>query len=84
MMMFVQFHPQIIFLHCITQFEGSGGENDLADGYHVARYLSHHHPEEYHLLTHTPVYFWNKGVTTVDDESREFYKLFNTPIIVYV
>ncbi|KAK4323385.1 hypothetical protein Pmani_005904 [Petrolisthes manimaculis] len=72
----------IIFLHCITQFEGSGGENDLADGYHVARYLHQHHPHQYHLLTHTPVYFWNKGVTTVEGEEHQFYKLFNTPIIV--
>ncbi|KAK3879448.1 hypothetical protein Pcinc_015981 [Petrolisthes cinctipes] len=72
----------IIFLHCITQFEGSGGENDLADGYHVSEYLRHHHPHQYHLLTHTPVYFWNKGVTEVEGETQEFYKLFNTPIIV--
>ena len=76
------FPPQIIFLHCITQFEGKGGENDLADGFHVADYLKQFHPVEYRILTETPVYFWDKGVAQVKQETTEYHKIVNIPIIV--
>ncbi|KAK7078956.1 Gamma-butyrobetaine dioxygenase [Halocaridina rubra] len=74
--------PGIIFLHCITQFTGPGGENDLADGFWVAKYLQQNHPEEYKTLTETGVYFWNKGSALVAQETTEFYKLLNIPMIV--
>ncbi|MPC41954.1 Gamma-butyrobetaine dioxygenase [Portunus trituberculatus] len=79
---YFQYVPGIIFLHCITQFEGKGGENDLADGFHVADYLKQFHPKEYHILTNTPVYFWDKGVAQVKQETTEYHKIVNIPIIV--
>ncbi|XP_037796259.1 gamma-butyrobetaine dioxygenase-like [Penaeus monodon] len=74
--------PGIIFLHCLIQFEGAGGENDLADGFYVAEHLKRHHPREYRLLTETPVYFWNKGSALVAQETTQFHKLLNIPLIV--
>lgn len=74
--------PGIIFLHCITQFEGEGGENDLSDGFQVARYLKEHHPGEYRILTDTPVYFWDKGTAQVKEETTEYHKIINLPILV--
>ncbi|XP_042205656.1 gamma-butyrobetaine dioxygenase-like [Homarus americanus] len=79
---YYEYVPGIIFLHCITQFTGEGGENDLTDGFHVAEYMRRHHPQEYELLTDTPVYFWNKGSALVEQETTEFYKLLNIPMIV--
>ncbi|XP_042873993.1 gamma-butyrobetaine dioxygenase-like isoform X1 [Penaeus japonicus] len=74
--------PGIIFLHCLTQFEGAGGENDLADGFYVANHLRQHHPQQYRLLAETPVYFWNKGSALVAQETTQFHKLLNIPLIV--
>lgn len=79
---YYEYVPGIIFLHCITQFTGPGGENDLADGFWVAKYLKEHHPQEYNILTETPVYFWNKGSALVEQETTEFHKLLNIPMIV--
>lgn len=79
---YFQYVPGIIFLHCITQFEGKGGENDLADGFHIANYLKQFHPREYRILTDTPVYFWDKGVAQVKQETSEYHKIVNIPIIV--
>lgn len=79
---YFQYVPGIIFLHCITQFEGQGGENDLADGFQVAEYLKQNHPKEYRLLTDTPVYFWDKGTAQVKQETTEYHKIVNIPIIV--
>ncbi|XP_068228654.1 gamma-butyrobetaine dioxygenase-like [Palaemon carinicauda] len=79
---YYEYVPGIIFLHCITQFTGHGGENDLADGFWVAEYLKKHHPKEYNILTETPVYFWNKGSALVKQETTEFHKLLNIPLIV--
>ncbi|KAG0718618.1 Gamma-butyrobetaine dioxygenase [Chionoecetes opilio] len=79
---YFQYVPGIIFLHCITQFEGQGGENDLTDGFQVAQYLKQHHPREYRILTDTPIYFWDKGVAQVKQETTGYHKIINIPIIV--
>ncbi|XP_076056491.1 gamma-butyrobetaine dioxygenase-like [Oratosquilla oratoria] len=74
--------PGIIFLHCITQHFGEGGENDLIDGFRLAEYIKAHHPEDFRILTQTGVYFWNKGIARVEQETKEFYKLLKIPLIV--
>ncbi|XP_071512585.1 gamma-butyrobetaine dioxygenase-like [Panulirus ornatus] len=74
--------PGIIFLHCIKQFSGSGGENDVVDGFHVAEYLRQLHPHEYQTLANTHVYFWNRGSGSVQRQTKDFHKLLKIPLIV--
>lgn len=38
-------------LHCIEQAPGTGGANQLVDGFHVSQELQNNHPEKFDLLT---------------------------------
>ena len=73
---------QIIFLHCIDQIKSSGGVNQLADGFHIAKLIKLKYPKVYQQLTNNPIYFWNKGQAQVDQETTEFLKLLNVPMIM--
>ena len=47
---FKSFNPQIQFLHCITQHEGSGGDNQFSDGLAIAEQIKQTHPTEWQVL----------------------------------
>ena len=55
-------------LHCIKQAD-EGGANTLVDGFRVATSLKEEHPEYFHILKDTPVYY----VDTCTDEGKAFH-----------
>ena len=48
--------PGLQFLHCLV-FEATGGESLLVDGFQAAKVLQQRHPDDYAVLTSTPVRF---------------------------
>lgn len=58
---FYEHMPGTIFLHCIKQHEGPGGETMLADGFYAADKLRRNHPEKYALLANLRGYWKDKG-----------------------
>ena len=44
---------QTVFLHCIVQHQGKGGETMLCDGFHCAEILRRERPDWFHLLATT-------------------------------
>ncbi|KAK8393294.1 hypothetical protein O3P69_013366 [Scylla paramamosain] len=74
---YYEYKPGVQFIHCITQYEGVGGDSQITDAIHVARQLQKECPEHYRLLTDTPVDWFDIGT----DETGEFYKLLRLPVI---
>lgn len=74
---YYEYKPGVQFIHCVVQYEGTGGESLLADAVHVAHQLKTLYPEKYSILTQTPVDWFDKGV----DELGEFYKILQIPMI---
>lgn len=58
---FMDYPPGTVWLHCVRQHTGSGGENDLSDGFHAAEILREKNPDLFDTLVRTPVYFQDKG-----------------------
>ncbi|XP_066969074.1 gamma-butyrobetaine dioxygenase-like [Macrobrachium rosenbergii] len=73
--------PGIIFIHCVKQHIGTGGESVIADGLFGAELLRKEHPEAFEILTTTDSYFWDKGHANFSWEMDEFYKISKFPII---
>lgn len=73
--------PGIIFIHCVKQHIGTGGESVIADGLYGAEILRREHPEAFEILTNTDSYFWDKGHANYSWEMDEFYKIARFPII---
>lgn len=73
--------PGIIFIQCVEQHEGTGGESVIADGLFGAEYLRRNHPQAFEILTTTDSYFWDKGHANYSWEMDEFYKIARFPII---
>ncbi|XP_064120347.1 gamma-butyrobetaine dioxygenase-like isoform X1 [Macrobrachium nipponense] len=73
--------PGIIFIHCLKQHVGTGGESVVADGLFGAELLRKEHPEAFQILTTTDSYFWDKGHANFSWEMDEFYKISKFPII---
>ncbi|KAK7086511.1 Gamma-butyrobetaine dioxygenase [Halocaridina rubra] len=73
--------PGIIFIHCVEQHIGTGGESVITDGLFAAEILRKQHPEYFDILTKTDSYFWDKGHANFDWEMAEFYKISRMPII---
>jgi len=53
--------PGTVFLHCIQQHQGKGGETMLADGFKAAEILKSTQPDKYRLLAETVTYFKDIG-----------------------
>merc|ERR1712181_148516 len=61
--------PGTIFLHCIEQHDGEGGETMLVDGFHAAEILRKNHPEMYQLLSNTMASFRDIGTDFIKFDS---------------
>ncbi|XP_063612454.1 gamma-butyrobetaine dioxygenase-like isoform X1 [Penaeus indicus] len=73
--------PGIIFIHCLKQHIGTGGESVIADGLLAAEILRKSNPDAFHVLTSTDAYFWDKGHANYSWEMPEFYKISRHPIL---
>ena len=58
---YYDYMPGTVFLHCIVQHEGEGGDTMLCDGYHCADILRADHPDYYRLLSQTCTSFRDVG-----------------------
>jgi len=61
--------PGTIFLHCIEQHEGEGGETMLVDAFHAAQILRKKHPKMYQLLSNTVASFRDVGTDYIKFDS---------------
>lgn len=71
----------IIFIQCVEQHPGAGGESVVADGLFAAEELRRNHPEDFKILASTDMYFWDKGHGNYSWEMPEFYKIAKFPVI---
>lgn len=69
--------PGVQLLHCISQYEGHGGDNLLVDSFCVAEKLRELHPEKFKLLTDTLVDFYDIGV----EDGINFHAINQEPTI---
>ena len=65
----------------VKQHEGTGGESVMSDGLFCSEILRKRFPDEYNILSQTPVYFWDKGLKGYELEVDDFYKITKHPII---
>ncbi|KAK4306755.1 hypothetical protein Pmani_021442 [Petrolisthes manimaculis] len=73
--------PGIIFIHCLKQHEGTGGESMTADGLYGAELLRKNHPMAFNILASTDIYFWDKGHGNFAWEMEDFHKISKFPVI---
>ena len=64
---------------CIQNVPTKGGENEFADGFHVAEVMRRDYPEEFRILTNTPVQFVDIGT-----DYYQYHKLHSSPTIEWV
>lgn len=74
-------YSQIIFIQCVAQHPGAGGESIVTDGLFAAEELRRSYPEDFKILATTDVYFWDKGHANFTWEMDEFYKIAKFPVI---
>ncbi|KAG7169311.1 Gamma-butyrobetaine dioxygenase-like 4 [Homarus americanus] len=72
-----KYKPCIQMLHCIRQFHGEGGDNQLTDGFQVSHNFRTLHPDKFHILATTPVDFIDIGV----EDGRDFFLVNHDPMI---
>lgn len=75
---YYDYMPGTIFLHCIEQHMGTGGETMLADGFQAAQKLKEKYPEKYQLLANTITCFKDVG-----SELTEFDKMSQHPFLIH-
>ncbi|XP_050733899.1 gamma-butyrobetaine dioxygenase-like isoform X2 [Eriocheir sinensis] len=73
--------PGIIFIQCVEQHPGAGGESVVTDGLFAAEELRRNHPEDFRILATTDMYFWDKGHANYSWEMPEFHKIAKFPVI---
>ena len=66
-----------MFLHCIEQHAGEGGETMLTDGFHAAALLKRDQPEMYKLLSETITSFRDVGT-----DYTQFDKITQLPFLM--
>jgi len=76
---YYDYMPGIQILHFIVQYEGAGGETQLADGARVCRDLQQEDPAAFHTLTNVRVDF--KNVTRAQKDDKHHFKLLQAPVI---
>jgi len=75
---YYDYMPGTIFLHCIEQHEGKGGETMLTDGFHAAAKLKEKQPDMYKLLAETVTSFRDVGT-----DYTKFDKITEFPFLVH-
>ncbi|XP_043226956.1 gamma-butyrobetaine dioxygenase-like [Amphibalanus amphitrite] len=75
---YYDYMPGIQLLHFIVQYEGKGGETQLADGAKVCEDLRREDPQAFHTLATVPVDFKN---VTKSDNGQAHFKLLKAPVI---
>lgn len=70
--------PGTLFLHCITQHEGPGGETMLADGFYAAQKLKQQDPSSYKILAEIPGQFRDIGT-----DFKKFHKENRQPFLMH-
>jgi len=75
---YYDYMPGTVFLHCIVQHEGKGGETMLCDGFHCAQLLKESHPEWYHLLSTTCTSWRDVGQDYI-----QFDKITQKPFLIH-
>ncbi|XP_037799323.1 gamma-butyrobetaine dioxygenase-like [Penaeus monodon] len=73
----LHYKPCVQLLHCISQFEGDGGDSILADSHRVALQMRELYPQKFRFLTDVLVNF--RDVAT--DEGFEFDIIARRPMI---
>ena len=63
-------------LHCIKQVPTKGGENQFADGFHVAEVVKKLRPDYYKILCTSLVDFYDIGT-----DYYKFHKFARRPVI---
>lgn len=58
-----EMQPGVQFLHCLAN-ETTGGDSIFVDGFAIAAALRERFPEDFQILTTTPVPFWNRDSVT--------------------
>jgi gamma-butyrobetaine dioxygenase len=58
-----ELQPGLQFLHCLVN-EAVGGESIFVDGFAIAEALRQEAPEDFRILTTTPMEFWNRDSKT--------------------
>lgn len=65
-MPYLDFSPGTVWLHCIEQHDGKGGDNEMSDGFLAASILREKKPVLFDVLTKSPIYFQDKGHANYD------------------
>ncbi|HEY2661604.1 MAG TPA: TauD/TfdA family dioxygenase [Caulobacteraceae bacterium] len=58
-----ELQPGLQFLHCLAN-EAVGGDSIFVDGFALAEALRRDHPDDFAVLTTTPMEFWNKDAAS--------------------
>ena len=58
-----ELQPGLQFLHCLAN-DAVGGDSIFVDGFAIAQALRERHPDDFRILTTTPMAFWNKDEVT--------------------
>lgn len=74
----VPLRPQIQMLHFIVQYDGKGGETQLADAAKIAKDLKEEDPDAFETLTTVKVNFKN---ITMGENGKHNFKLLQAPVI---
>jgi len=75
---YYDYMPGAVFLHCIEQHQGEGGETMLSDGFNAATLLRRNHPEMYKLLSETITSFRDVG-----KDYTTFDKITQLPFLIH-
>jgi len=75
---YYDYMPGAVFLHCIEQHAGEGGETMLTDGFHAAALLKRDQPEMYKLLSETITSFRDVGT-----DYTQFDKITQLPFLIH-
>ncbi|XP_055380083.1 gamma-butyrobetaine dioxygenase [Condylostylus longicornis] len=74
---YYEYKPSVNLLHCVVQSNSKGGENLLADGFHVVDILKKNYPHFFETLTKT-VIDWND---IGEDGGLPFHNIWRSPVI---
>lgn len=58
-----ELQPGLQFLHCLAN-KADGGDSIFVDGFSIAEAIRERHPDDFRILTQTPMAFWNKDTVT--------------------
>lgn len=77
---YYDYSPCVQLLHCIKQYQFSGGENEFSDAFMTAKVIREEHPEEWKILTQVPINFLDIGVGA-EEGTGHFHKMTAKPTL---